>query len=336
MKIDIHAHLMPENWESLKDKFGYGGFIRLDHHKPGAARMMGDNGTFFREVQQNCWDPEWVLRDMDAHHVDVTVLYTIPVLFSYFAQPAHGAEWSRFLNDHLADVAKRYPKRIVALGTAPMQDIELAIAEATRCVKELGMPGLQIGSNINGMNLDDPSLFPFYKACEELGACLIVHPWQMAGAERMKRYFNEWLVGMPAETTLALTSMIFGGVFDAFPNLRVMFAHAGGAFPFTMGRISHGWKARPDLCDVHHISDPRNYVGKFWVDGITHDLPAFKYLLDVIGADRICYGTDYPFPLGDLEHGAFLEQSDINKAVLDKVFAQNALEFLGLNAEAFR
>ncbi len=336
MKIDIHAHLMPERWPSLKDKYGYGGFITLDHHKAGAAKMMGDNGTFFREVQQNCWDPEWVLRDMDAHRVDVTVLYTIPVLFSYFAKAQDGLDWSRFLNDHLADVVRRYPKRFVALGTVPLQNIDLAIEEATRCVHELSMPGLQIGSNINGMNLDDPSLFPFYQRCEELGCCLIVHPWQMAGAERMKKYFNEWLVGMPAETTLALTSMIFGGVFDRFPSLKVLFAHAGGAFPFTMGRISHGWHARQDLCNVNNISDPRAYVGKFWVDGITHDLAAFRYLVDVIGADRICYGTDYPFPLGDLKHGEFLEQSDLDSDLLDKVFARNALDFLGLKEEQFR
>ena len=336
MKIDIHAHLMPERWESLKDKYGYGGFITLDHHKPGAARMMRDDGHFFREVQQNCWDPEAVLVDMDAHHVDVTVLYTVPVLFSYFAKPEHALDWSRFLNDHLAAVAHKYPKRFVAMGTAPMQDINLAIQEMTRCVRELGMPGLQIGSNINGMNLDNPALFPFYRAAEELGCSLIVHPWEMAGADRMKKYFNEWLVGMPAETTLALASMIFGGVFDQFPKLKVLFAHAGGAFPFTMGRISHGWKVRPDLCDVNKISDPRSYVGKFWVDGITHDLPAFKYLVDVIGSNHICYGTDYPFPLGDLEHGKFLEESDLSKDLLDKVFAKNALEFLGMTEERFR
>ncbi len=335
MKIDIHAHLMPDYWESLKEKFGYGGFIRLEHHKAGAARMMRDDGTFFREVQQNCWDPEWVLRDMDEHEVDVMVLYTVPVLFSYFAQPMHGLEWSMYLNDHLATIMQRYPKRMVALGTAPMQDVEMAIQEMTRCVQELGLPGLQIGSNINGMNLDDKRLFPFYKAAEELGCCLIVHPWEMAGADRMERYFNKWLVGMPGETALALTSMIFGGVFDAFPKLRVLFSHAGGAFPFTLGRISHGWHARPDLCNVNNIQDPREYVGRFWVDGITHDLPAFRYLLEVMGEDHICYGTDYPFPLGDLEHGKFLEQSGIDPTVLQKVFAENALRFLNLPASRF-
>jgi aminocarboxymuconate-semialdehyde decarboxylase len=124
--------------------------------------------------------------------------------------------------------------------------------------------------------------------------------------------------------------LIFGGVFDKFPNLRVLFAHAGGSFPFTMGRISHGWHARPDLCDVHTIKDPREYAGAFWVDGITHDEPSFKFLLDIIGADRICYGTDYPFPLGDLEHGAFIESMDISKEIKEKVMGLSAMEFLGM------
>lgn len=335
MKIDIHAHLMPERWESLKEKFGYGGFISLDHHKPGFARMMRDDGVFFREVEQNCWDPEYVLRDMDAHGVDVMVLCTIPVLFNYWAQPQHCAEWSRFLNEHLAEVARRYPQRFVALGTVPMQDVSLAIEEMSYCVRELGMPGLQIGSNINGVNLDDRSFFPFYQAAQDLGCRLFIHPWEMAGADRMKKYWGEWLVGMPAETALAIHSFILGGVFDAFPDLRVLFAHAGGAFPFTLGRVSHGWHARPDLCNVNNIRDPREYIGRFWVDGITHDTPAFKYLLEVMGSSHICYGTDYPFPLGDLEHGKFIENMHIPADVKDKVFQHNALEFLGLDASRF-
>jgi aminocarboxymuconate-semialdehyde decarboxylase len=256
-------------------------------------------------------------------------LCTVPVLFNYWAKPKHGADWSRFLNDHLAQVCTDFP-RFIGLGTAPMQDIDLAIKEMEYVKNTLNMPGLQIGSNINGMNLDDPSLHPFWAAAEELGVCIMVHPWEMAGADRMKRYFQEWLVGMPAETTLAITSMIFGGVFDKFPNLRVLFAHAGGSFPFTMGRISHGWHARPDLCDVHTIKDPREYAGAFWVDGITHDEPSFKFLLDIIGADRICYGTDYPFPLGDLEHGAFIESMDISKEIKEKVMGLSAMEFLGM------
>ena len=142
--------------------------------------------------------------------------------------------------------------------------------------------------------------------------------------------FQEWLVGMPAETTLAVTSMIFGGIFDKFPKLRVLFSHAGGSFPFTFGRISHGWHARQDLCNINHIKDPKSYIGKFWIDGITHDDDAFRYLLSIFGADKICYGTDYPFPLGDLNHGEFLEKMSIPQHIKNQIFSQSAMEFLGI------
>lgn len=328
-KLDIHAHIMPENWDSLKDKFGYGGFITLDHHKPGSARMLRDDGVFFREVQENCWNPSAIIEDLDKYNVDMMTLCTIPVLFNYWAKPEHTAEWSQFLNNHLAGVVRDHPSRFIGLGTAPMNDIPFAIEEMKRCVRELGFTGLQIGSNINGMNLDDERLFPFYAEAESLGCSLFIHPWEMAGANRMKKYFGEWLVGMPAETTLAVTSMIFGGVFDTFPNLKVLFSHAGGSFPFTLGRISHGWNARPDLCNVNDIKDPRDYAGAFWVDGITHDVEAFNYLVQIMGEDKVCYGTDYPFPLGDLEHGAFLEQTNLSTIGKEKVLYKNALDFLG-------
>jgi len=332
LKIDCHAHILPERWPSLKDKFGYGGFILLDHYAPGKARMMRDDGTFFRDVDANCWDADAMLADMDAHDVDAMVLCTVPVLFSYWAKPKDTLEWSRYLNDHLAEVVASHPKRFIGLGTLPMQDVDLAIEEMHRCVKELGFPGVEIGTNINGVNLDDRSLFPFWKAAEEMGAAIFVHPWEMMGSERTARYFQQWLVGMPAETTLSVTSMIFGGVFDAFPNLRVMFSHAGGSFPFTLGRISHGYHARPDLCNVNEVKDPISYVGKFWVDSITHNADALRFLLALLGPEKIGFGTDYPFPLGDLEHGKFIQDMpDLSPAIKQQLFAGTVLEFLNLN-----
>lgn len=332
VKIDIHAHIMPERWEPLHERFGYGGFIVMDHYRDGAARMMRDDGTFFREVGRNAWDPAAIVADMDRHGVDVMVLCTVPVLFYYWAKPEHTLQWARFVNDHLASVVRQYPDRFIALGTVPLQDTALAIAEMERCVRELGMPGLEIGSNVNGVNLDDERLFPFYEAAESLGCALLVHPWNMLGADRLRRYWGEWLVGMPAETALAIHSCICGGVFDRFPRLRMLFAHAGGAFPFTLGRISHGWRARPDLCNVNSVRDPREYAGHFWVDSITHDARAFEFLLNVVGADRIAMGSDYPFPLGDLEHGRFIETLPLSHETKERIFWKNALEFLGLDA----
>lgn len=332
LKIDCHAHILPESWPSLHDKYGYGGWITLDHHRPGFAKMMRDDGTFFREIEQNCWDSQAILADMDAHNVDTMVLCTVPVLFSYWAQPKDALDWSTFLNDHLAGVVRSAPRRFIGLGTLPMQDVDLAIQELRRC-KQLGFPGVQIGTNINGRNLDDAELRPFWSAAEALDMAVFVHPWDMLGADRTSRYFMQWLVGMPAETTLAIASMIFGGIFDAHPNLRVMFAHAGGTFPFTIGRLSHGFHARPDLCNVNGVQDPMSYAGRFWVDGITHNADALRFLVNLLGPERVAYGTDYPFPLGDLEHGAFIDaMTDLDNTTKQRLFALNVLDFLQLQA----
>jgi len=334
-KIDIHAHIIPERWEPLRERFGYGGFITMDHYRQGAARMVRDDGAFFREVTRNAWDPEAILCDMDCHGVDIMVLCTVPVLFYYWAKPEHTLEWAQFLNDHLANVVATFPRRFIALGTVPLQDTALAIEELERCVRTLGMPGVEIGTNVNGINLDDERFFPFYEAAEAIGAVLLVHPWNMVGADRMKRYWGEWLVGMPAETALAIHSCICGGVFDRFPRLRMLFVHAGGAFPFTLGRISHGWRARPDLCNVNDIRDPREYVGRFWVDSITHDVRALRYLLDIVGTERVVMGSDYPFPLGDLEHGRFIEAMDLPNETKERILWKNAFEFLRVDESSY-
>ncbi|MFN5664897.1 MAG: amidohydrolase family protein, partial [Bacteroidota bacterium] len=248
-KIDIHAHILPEQIPNLKEKYGYGDdFIYLDHYEPGKANMMKADGTFFRAIDSLCWDPEAIIRHMDKQEVQLMALSTIPVLFYYWAKPEHTHEWSKYINNHLAEVQSNNPKRFVGIGTLPMQDIKLAVEELTRCKHELNLPGVEIATNILGKNLDDESFLPFYEAAEKLGMCIFVHPWDMMGQDKMKKYWLPWLVGMPAESSRAICSMIFGGIFDKFPKLRIMFAHGGGCFPHTIGRISHGYHARPDLC----------------------------------------------------------------------------------------
>lgn len=336
MKIDIHAHILPQHWPDLKEKYGYGGFIRMEHHAEGRAKMMYDDGRFFREVQENCWNPERILEDMDKYNVDVMTLSTVPVLFNYWARAEHTHDWAQFINNHLADIQQQYPKRFIGLGTVPLQHPMLAIQELTRCVRDLKLPGVQIASHVDTMDLDDQAFYPFYEAAQELGAALLVHPWEMLGSSELKKYWMPWLVGMPAETTRAICSMMFGGIFDKFPRLKVMFVHAGGSFPHTLGRITHGYNCRPDLVNVNNVKSPREYIGKFWIDAITHDPDALRYVLKLFGADKIAHGTDYPFPLGDLEHGKMIEEmDDLDSETKEKIFAGAALEFLGLERSAF-
>lgn len=329
----MHTHIMPKHVPDWSGKFGYGSFIHLDHHRPGYARMMqGDK--FFREIEANCWDESIRIEEYARYDTQVQVVCTIPVLFAYWAQPKDGLTVARFLNDHIADIAARYPKNYVGLGTIPMQDIDLAVAELERC-KSIGMKGIQIGSNVNQKNLSEPIFESLWQAIADLDMAVLIHPWEMMGQDDMKKYWLPWLVGMPAETTRAICSLIFSGVMERHPGIRFNFAHAGGSFLPTIGRIEHGFNCRPDLVAIDNPINPRDYIGKFWVDSATHDPMLLKYILELQGANRITLGTDYPFPLGDLEVGKFITEMNLTQEDVQSIFCDSTLEWLKLDYDQF-
>ncbi|MFM6945960.1 MAG: amidohydrolase family protein [Flavobacteriales bacterium] len=333
LKIDMHSHILPKTMPNWTQKFGYGKFIHLEANPDGSANMM-QGGQFFRRIVENCWDAELRVAEYENFQTQVQVVCTIPVMFSYWAKTEDALELSRFLNDHIADLVARYPKNYIGLATVPMQDPEAAIAELERA-KAIGHVGIQIGSNINDENLSEEKYFPIFEACARLGMAVMIHPWQMMGFESMKKYWLPWLVGMPAETSRAACSLIFGGVLERLPDLRVCFSHAGGSFLPTLGRIEHGFNCRPDLVAIDNPHNPRTYLGKFWVDSITHDIDALDYILKLQGSKRVCLGSDYPFPLGDLEIGRFIEESALSPAVKEDIFCNATLEWLQLDKQRF-
>ena len=334
LKIDIHTHILPREIPDWKERFGYGGFIKLEHHKPCCARMVRDDGKFFREVEDNVWSAERRIEECDSFAVDAQVLSTVPVMFGYWAKPQDCLETSKFLNDGIAEIVGGFPKRFIGLGTVPMQDATLAIQELKRC-KQIGLVGVQIGTNVNQLNLGEPQFFDFFAACENLGMAVFVHPWEMMGEAEMQKYWLPWLVGMPAETCRAICSLIFSGVLERLPNLRICFAHGGGSFPYTLGRIEHGFEVRPDLVAVDNPRNPREYLGKFWLDSLVHEPLMLDYLVNLVGADKVALGTDYPFPLGEEVAGSLIESCVFDEITKTKLLHGAALKWLNLDKTSF-
>ena len=326
--LDVHTHVLPPELPRWSP-------IRLERAGECRARMLREDGTIFREIESNAWDAAQRLRECDDAGVGVQVLSTVPVLFAYQLPPQRGHDLARLLNDSIASLCREHPRRFIGLGTLPLQSPDLALRELDRCIGELGLAGVEIGSHVNAWNLSDPALFPVFARASGLGAAIFVHPWDMMGEERMRKYWLPWLVGMPAEVSLAICSLIFGGVLERLPGLRIAFAHGGGAFPGTLGRIEHGFRARPDLVAIDNARPPSAYVKSIYVDSLVHDPRALRFILDCFGHERVALGSDYPFPLGEARPSALIESLHLPPDVRDRLRAGTALEWLGREASAY-
>jgi len=333
-KIDIHTHILPENLNDVTGKFTDSRFLTIDPIDKTSA-MLKKDGKSFRKVDCNCWNHQARINDCDDTKVNMQVLSTLPVLFSYWAQDDECLALSQFLNNHIAHICREEPQRFIGLGTIPMQNTDMAISEMERCVNELKFPGIEIGSNINGKNLSIEKFQPIFEHAEKIGCSIFVHPWEMMGQENMQKYWLPWLVGMPAETSRAICSIIFGGVLDKFPDLKFAFSHGGGAFYFTIGRIDHGYKVRPDLCAIDNAKLPSSYLKHFYVDSLVHDEKSISFLLDKMGPEQIALGSDYPFQLGEHHPGKLIEEMDLSNSIKQRILAGTALEWLGLSESEY-
>ncbi len=339
LRIDCHTHILPSNlpadYYKAYDQTSGEKYVSFEPCCGSKNINMFHNGSFFREVEENCFSADARLNDMANTDVDVQVLSTVPVMFSYWKNPDDALDMARRVNDEIVAVCKAHPTRFIGLGTLPLTHPDLCLTELER-IKSLGLAGVEIGSNIDGRQLSDPSLLPVFEKCAQLGLCVFVHPWNMPRPDTMAKYWLPWLVGMPMETSAAICSMIFSGIFDKIPSLRVMFAHGGGAFPGTIGRIEHGHACRPDLVAVDGARGPREYLTSFWIDSLVHDKDAFGTIYKLFGDKKIVMGSDYPFPLGEANPGELVVSVEgVAEEVKGKILWDNAFEWLGVDPAPF-
>jgi aminocarboxymuconate-semialdehyde decarboxylase len=329
MRIDLHTHLVPARWEDWASRFGGGKWPRLVARDACHATIMtGDQ--FFRDIDDRSWDPARRIEDMDRLGIGLQVLSPPPVMFCYWAEAKAAQAFARLQNDNVAAVAARHPGRFAGMATVPLQDVPLGIAELRHAREQLGLRSVEIGTCPGGRDFDDPALFDFFAACRDLGVAVFVHPaTPLIGQERLTKYYFPLIVGNPLETALAISKLIFGGVLERLPDLRICFAHGGGAFPFTLARLNHGWKVRPEG-PAAIPREPREYARRIYVDSLTLAAENLRFIVDVLGAERVVIGSDYPFDMGADDPVGFLDGAELDPAARAAIESANAMRFLGL------
>lgn len=296
--IDTHTHVLTQETAALLTKEGVKVTITPD--ADGANATLDVIGTVYRPFPRGGYDLAQRLRDMDATHVDVQVLSATPQTYLYGLEAARGAVTSAIQNDQIAKHVAAHPDRFAGIGTLPMQAPDKAADELRRIVTKLGLKGTMFASNIMGKNLDDPSFEPLWATAEELGAFVFIHPNNIAGADRQKSYYLNNLIGNPLDTTIAAACLIFGGVMDRYPKLKVCLAHGGGFTPYQAARWEHGWAVRPEP-KKNVKEQPRDIAKRFYYDTILHSDKVLEFMIGHVGSDRVVLGSDYPYDMGMLD-----------------------------------
>lgn len=326
---DVHAHaLVPDALSEMAAAYP-------DH----GPRLFEEDGDTFLSypgrarlgpLPRGIFDPEVRRREMDERRVDIQVIAIAPPNYFYHAPAEVGIDFARIQNDHLMALSDGAPDRFHAFGTLPLQDVDASLTELERILDHPRVRGVQIGTNIDGTDLDDPRLEAFWSALEAANMPVWIHGDQrsLAGADRLGKYYLQNFIGQPLESTIAMGYLIFGGVLERHPDLRFGWVHGGGFLPYQIGRWDHGWGVRPEAVQVIADTRPSEYFGRMWFDTLTHDPLSLDFLGRRVGWDHVVLGSDYPFDMASVDPVGGVDAIELSDEDRARVLESNALEFL--------
>jgi aminocarboxymuconate-semialdehyde decarboxylase len=327
VKVDFHTHFIPKDFPDMGKKYGGDGWTTLLHSGPCQADIYSA-GKHYRRIDERSWDTERRLKDMADEGIDMQVLSPIPITFGYEFSAQAILELAQMQNEEIAKVVAAAPQRFIGLGTVPLQNPDFAASEVRRAMTQLGLAGVETGTQVEGKNLDDPELEPFWQACAEVDAAVFIHPEAVFSPERTKKYRMIYSVGYTSETGIAAAAIVMSGLLDRYPNLRLCFAHGGGTFPWLLPRLDQTWQVFDDVRTTV-ARRPSETAKLLTYDTLTYDQTNTRLLIERLGADRLVLGTDYPFPLRENPPGAVLAAlDDISIEERTGMLGQNALRFL--------
>ncbi len=330
MIIDVHTHIVPEHFPPVGSRAAGNHWPSMDHVKPGKANVMVA-GRNFRTVLDRCWDVPRRLQEIAEpdHGVDRQVLSPMPELLAYGLNAQDGRDLARYLNEVLIRMVGEAPERFYALGSVPLQDIDMATSELQR-IKQLGLHGIEILSNINGKSLGEPEFLPFFQEAATLNIPIFVHAQHPTFMDRVVGpTFLENAIGFPIEGALGIASIITGNVMESCPTLHLAFSHGGGTFMQLLRRMDNAWRKNATLQD-HLPQSPSHYARMFYYDDIFFDNLTLQYLLDSVGLNQVMIGSDYPFMFRDQTPHEQFEALNLSPQDREAMGSGNCLRFLGL------
>ena len=325
--VDLHCHVHTPAADEVAHKTAVPPRDPVDQH--GSARSAERQKALRQELDKKLTSIEQRLKDMDRMGIDVQALSTSPSQYFYRIEPDLGRETSRIINDNLADIVAAHPDRFVALGTLPMQEPRLAVAELERCMKELGFRGIEIGTNVRRVELSDGRFNALWDKAQALGAVIFLHPSGFTDTSRMKEHFLTNVIGNPLDTTFALSHIVFGGVLERYPKLKFVAAHGGGYLGHYPARMDHAYRVRPE-CHDYIKRPPSYYMKKIYYDTMVFGETQLEHLVNLWGADHVVIGTDYPYDMGYYKPVDFVAGANLTSGQKDQIIGLNAAKLLGL------